>query len=148
MPTCILAVRRTQEKGILAGVHFTCLGLGDSNYTRFMAVSRAIRGRMAELGATPFYEMAEADEVDGLECKVDPWVASIWEPLKQLVKGSTVSLPVPKCYFTTPNLRVLCVIRHSLHMECVCSTHLMQKNHHMLVGKSLCATASKCIAST
>lgn len=107
--------RRTQEKGILAGVQFTCLGLGDSNYTRFMAVSRAIRSRMTELGATPFYEMAEADEVDGLECKVDPWVAGIWEPLKQLIKGSTVSLSVPSCYFVASQMgcpRVNYIVRN------------------------------------
>lgn len=36
----------------LAGVRYSVLGLGDSNYTRFMAVPRAIKGRLADLGAT------------------------------------------------------------------------------------------------
>lgn len=37
---------------------------------------------MQDLGAACFYPCAEADEVDGLEATVDPWVENILGPLQ------------------------------------------------------------------
>lgn len=66
-------LKKPHPSSHLAGVKFAVLGLGDSNYTRFMYVPRVIRGRMNDLGAKEFYAAAEADEVDGLESKVSWW---------------------------------------------------------------------------
>ena len=66
--------RKTNPPDRLQGVAFTILGLGDSNYTRYMAVSRALKSRFLDLGATAFYDPAEADDVDGLEEVVEAWM--------------------------------------------------------------------------
>lgn len=44
--------RKSQPAGLLAGVAFTGFGLGDSNYTRYQHVPRAVRQRLQDLGAT------------------------------------------------------------------------------------------------
>ena len=40
-----LQLRKKQADGLLKGVKFTILGLGDSNYTRFMQVPRSFKSR-------------------------------------------------------------------------------------------------------
>lgn len=82
LPHCIACDCRSFTPSSLAHVRFTCLGLGDSNYTRFMAVSRAFRLRFADLGASTFYDSREADEVDGIEPVIEAWTAGMWGPLK------------------------------------------------------------------
>ncbi|KAK9818129.1 hypothetical protein WJX72_007597 [[Myrmecia] bisecta] len=82
--------RKSQPEGLLKDVQFTVLGLGDSNYTRYMAVPRAFRTRFTDLGAACFYDCLEADEVDGLEEFVDRWVAGLWGPLKQAALPTAV----------------------------------------------------------
>ena len=43
--------------------------------------------RLQDLGAECFYPCAEADEVDGLEATVDPWVENIISPCQQALQG-------------------------------------------------------------
>ena len=81
--------RRSNAEDRLRGVSFTCLGLGDSNYTRYMAVPRVFKNRFLELGATTFYECAEADEVDGLEEIVDEWIRKLWGAVAVEMESST-----------------------------------------------------------
>lgn len=54
-----------------------------------MYVPRSIKKRFAELGALEFYGCAEADEVDGIESVVDPWVEGLWPALRKAMAMAT-----------------------------------------------------------
>jgi len=70
----------------LAHVQFALLGLGDTNYSQFCAAPRALNKRLVELGATPFYEVAWADDGTGLEEVVEPWIEGLWGALNKMEK--------------------------------------------------------------
>ena len=78
--------KNRNEPGALRGIQFTGLGLGDSNYTRFMHVPRVVKNRFLELGATEFHPCVEADEVDGIEEIIDAWVEKLLPAVKAAMK--------------------------------------------------------------
>nr|WP_233176036.1 assimilatory sulfite reductase (NADPH) flavoprotein subunit [Dyella sp. ASV24] len=56
----------------LPGLHYAVLGLGDSSYPQFCAIGRQLDVRLAELGASRFAPLGEAD-VD-IDAVATPWV--------------------------------------------------------------------------
>lgn len=64
-----------------AGMRFTVLGLGDTNYSKFCNAAKGVRTSLLRLGATEFAASAFADEVDGIDTTIDPWLAGIWPVL-------------------------------------------------------------------
>ena len=101
--------RKSHPEGMLHGIQFTSLGLGDSNYTRYMHVPRVLKTRFIELGAKEFHPSAEADEVDGLEDVIDAWIEKMLPVVKVAVKpeekqggaaprnASSTIPPLPSC---------------------------------------------------
>ncbi|CAM9681269.1 unnamed protein product, partial [Heterosigma akashiwo] len=69
--------RRTQPKDLLKNVHYTVLGLGDTNYDKFCFMGKALHSRFAELGASCFMDPAWADEGTDLEGGVEPFLAAL-----------------------------------------------------------------------
>jgi len=72
----------------LSHVQFALLGLGDTNYNQFCAAPKALNRRLLELGATPFYPAAWADDGTGLEVVVEPWIEGLWEAVEAMEKGN------------------------------------------------------------
>ena len=65
-----------------AGVQYAVLGLGDQNYSAFMAVPRSFTAAMEKAGAKAFYPRGEADETLGLFEYCEKWQDGLWEPLR------------------------------------------------------------------
>jgi len=90
--------RKTNPAGMLKGIKYTCLGLGDSNYTRFCAVPKAFCKRFNDLGAECFFPTVDVDEVDGIEEVVDAWCEKLKPVLKAACSeeaGGTKEAPPP-----------------------------------------------------
>ncbi|XP_071103901.1 methionine synthase reductase-like isoform X2 [Haliotis cracherodii] len=82
-------VRRLKKKTLaedhLAGLHYTLLGLGDSNYTNFCNCGKTVDRRLEDLGALRFYNSAWADDAVGLEVVVEPWIDGLWAALRKFL---------------------------------------------------------------
>ena len=79
-------LRKLRSAPAARGVSYCVLGLGDQNYTKFMAVPRYFSARMEALGGRAFRPRGEADETEGLFEYVDAWTEGLWEPLAHAIK--------------------------------------------------------------
>ncbi len=67
----------------LPGLRYAVLGLGDSSYPQFCAIGRQLDERLAELGASRFAPLGEAD-VD-IEAVAGPWAEQTLEQAKKVL---------------------------------------------------------------
>ncbi|KAL9546228.1 hypothetical protein MBANPS3_006765 [Mucor bainieri] len=79
-------LRRNKDKSYFSNTRFTVLGLGDSNYSNFNNSGKKLEKKFKDLGATVFYEKGLADDAEGLENVVDPWIEKLWEVLPTVLK--------------------------------------------------------------
>ena len=68
----------------LPALRFAVLGLGDSSYPQFCAIGRQLDARLAELGASRFAPLGEAD-VD-IEPVAAPWTERALQQVQELLK--------------------------------------------------------------
>ncbi|CAO3625266.1 unnamed protein product [Cunninghamella echinulata] len=79
-------LRRQKDKDYFLGRQITLLGLGDTNYSNFNNTVKRIEKKCKELNATVFYEKGLADDAEGLENVVDPWIEKLWDHLPNVLK--------------------------------------------------------------
>ncbi|OZJ03249.1 hypothetical protein BZG36_03522 [Bifiguratus adelaidae] len=77
-------LRRQKDKTYFQHTNIAILGLGDTNYTNFNNTAKRLEKKLKELGATVFYEKGLADDAEGLEAVVDPWIAGLWSELEKV----------------------------------------------------------------
>eukprot|EP00054_Salpingoeca_dolichothecata_P003146 m.25560 g.25560 ORF g.25560 m.25560 type:complete len:701 (+) comp13581_c0_seq1:109-2211(+) len=77
--------KRTLAPDHLAGLNFTVLGLGDTNYTNFCNCGKQFYERFLALGAQCFYPPGWADDATGLEIVVEPWREGLPAALKKVL---------------------------------------------------------------
>jgi sulfite reductase (NADPH) flavoprotein alpha-component len=90
----------------LPQLKYAVLGLGDSSYPKFCAVSRELDARLAELGAQRFAELGEAD-VD-FEAATTAWSARTLEAVRE-----TLSVPANAARQASPLHAVSVAALHS-----------------------------------
>lgn len=64
-------------------ISFCLLGLGDSNYSKFMYIPKIINENFLRCGATAFISKGDADDAYGLEDVVEPWIENLLSQLKK-----------------------------------------------------------------
>lgn len=83
----------------LSHLHYTVLGLGDTNYTNFCNFGKTVDKQLEVLGAQRFYRCGWADDGTGLEEVVEPWCEGLQAALKaclsMLPSTPSSSLGVP-----------------------------------------------------
>jgi len=76
----------TQEEGELFGTKYALLGLGDSNYFKYQCAPKKFDRLLDALGAISLVPRGAADEQEGLERVIKPWVEALWSPLQQTLQ--------------------------------------------------------------
>ncbi|CAJ0608653.1 unnamed protein product [Cylicocyclus nassatus] len=73
--------RKSLEKNFLENLDYALLGLGDSNYSTFQGVPKKVDKLFKDLGASPIVETGHADDQEGLERVVEPWIERLFQAL-------------------------------------------------------------------
>ncbi|KAF9354689.1 NADPH-dependent diflavin oxidoreductase 1 [Mortierella sp. AD094] len=74
-------LRKSHPSDALDHMEYTVFGLGDSSYIKFNWPAKKLYKRLLQLGATPFYEPAYADDQHylGLDGTLGPWLTGLWK---------------------------------------------------------------------
>lgn len=75
--------KKTNQLDMFKNIHYTMLGLGDSNYSKYQYVPRLIDELFGKLSANKFYQRGEADDAYGLENFVEPWINQLIPKIKE-----------------------------------------------------------------
>lgn len=86
-------LRRLKQPDYFKDCKVAILGLGDTNYTNFNNTAKKLEKRLKDMGATVFLEKGLADDAEGLESVVDPWIEKLWQVLPTVLekKDSTTT---------------------------------------------------------
>jgi sulfite reductase alpha subunit-like flavoprotein len=68
---------RKLDINLLQGIHYTVLGLGDTNYDKFCEMGKNLDKRFHDLGGKKFIDLHLADEVSGMEETVEEFIEKI-----------------------------------------------------------------------
>ncbi|KAI7881395.1 riboflavin synthase domain-like protein [Lichtheimia hyalospora FSU 10163] len=79
-------LRRLKQPDYFKDCKIAILGLGDTNYTNFNNTARKLEKRLKDMGATVFHEKGLADDAEGLENVVDPWIEKLWDVLPTVLE--------------------------------------------------------------
>eukprot|EP01099_Mayorella_cantabrigiensis_P006139 TRINITY_DN5079_c0_g1_i2.p1 TRINITY_DN5079_c0_g1~~TRINITY_DN5079_c0_g1_i2.p1 ORF type:complete len:383 (-),score=78.34 TRINITY_DN5079_c0_g1_i2:5-1006(-) len=114
--SCLKFQRNLRSKTLpphhFSHLHYTLLGLGDTNYQTYQGYPKKLDARLSELGAKKFYPRGEVDEAIGIEEQIEKWVQGLWPSLKEILKKvdfpSAVddSMPEPKPPSPKPDLKL------------------------------------------
>lgn len=67
----------------LSNLEFALLGLGDSNYSKFLFIPKLINENLLRLGAKAFIKRGDADDAYGLEEIVEPWISGLLKEISR-----------------------------------------------------------------
>jgi len=73
-----------REPELLSSLRYTVFALGNRTYEHYNAVGREVDKRLAQLGATSFYNRGEGDDDSSLEEDFLNWKKDLWRPLCEL----------------------------------------------------------------